>query len=787
MIRFLFFLFFFCFHVQSQEIITSTLLRPESKEISDFSFLKKELKNKNVVLLGEMTHRYGNIFEMKARLIEYLHKELGYTTIAIESPMYDLWKASQNRLDINTLNKSIWDVWSDSKEFQRLSKYIIDNKLKVIGFDSQVINTRSFIDDFFKYCKKNKVLLKLNEDDLGIVFEGVLENVSYGSEDIDFPEYEKELNRIVNQILKLQKTKENNYWLQLIKSLIACSKDAYYNQEPLLSSYYADEQHNFRDEQMADNLLNYINRNPNEKIICWADNIHIVKSLKGIKDSIIKKFTPMGQFVHDSLKNKMYSIASLHSNDSLFDGKIWHQTPILYGSFEDKLRRLGSPYLFISSNQESLKVPMTSRLLNFSEFVKTPLNQLFDGYIYFRNATAPENELQYLSTRKNPKTKSINKTKESAESIMYDLQVIDMETKKPIPYADIILENLEIYRMADENGKLKIKIPLNNSENDVLMVKSMGYEEKKVLFNKITSKLELAPKYELLDEIVLYGTMTPRAILKKAVEQLKDNYPLQSFNFSRYAQVIINNNDQTTLDIELITQDYDQGYSSPFIITQRGEQVKWNKNVFSERNRYYSDFFAYRQNSIRYSNILHKRKYKKFKLNFVESEDEKYPNAYIISFSTDRKGWNYTNRGYSTSYFGKLYIDKTDYAILEINEVWETTLFQPEISKFWAGYKRYDEIKEMKIKEENTCKYKKHEDKKYYASNYYRKYYTESINNKNELSNSLLETNSSVFNIIKQGVEEIKYEEYIKSKINDVQYDSEFWTTFYESKQIRNN
>ena len=46
-------------------------------------------------------------------------------------------------------NKTVYGVWSDSKEFQRLVNYIDKHQLKVFGFDSQVGNTDDFIDDFF--------------------------------------------------------------------------------------------------------------------------------------------------------------------------------------------------------------------------------------------------------------------------------------------------------------------------------------------------------------------------------------------------------------------------------------------------------------------------------------------------------------------------------------------------------------------------------------------------------------------------------------------------------------
>jgi erythromycin esterase-like protein len=46
---------------QSQKLKTIELLPPESKEYKDLAILKKELQGKQLVMLGEQTHMYGNI------------------------------------------------------------------------------------------------------------------------------------------------------------------------------------------------------------------------------------------------------------------------------------------------------------------------------------------------------------------------------------------------------------------------------------------------------------------------------------------------------------------------------------------------------------------------------------------------------------------------------------------------------------------------------------------------------------------------------------------------------
>uniref|UniRef100_UPI0010A6B5A9 erythromycin esterase family protein n=1 Tax=Flagellimonas onchidii TaxID=2562684 RepID=UPI0010A6B5A9 len=389
------FLFLCIGTLQSQEIKTYPLLAPESKEVDDLSFLKDELEGKRLVMLGEHTHMYGNIFEMKARIVEYLHQELGFTTISMESSMYDIWKMNQSGFTAKGFNNAIWGVWSNALEFQRLVNYIDRNNLKVVGFDSQVNNVQQFIEDFFDYCKKQSIPLKLDEDDFGIVIEGVLETVTVEEDDIEYSVYERELERIISQIDSLETNSTNYYWKQFAKSLLACSQDAYYNTEEILTTDFGNKNNNIRDKQMANNLLSYIDRNPNEKIICWADNVHAINDHSSIKKPIAEEFVPMGTYIKNELKMESYSLATIHVNDSLLDlgTNKWHPTPIEENSFEHKLNSLDIPYLFVPSKQQAMQSPQPTRLLNFIDFTDARLDQLHDGYIFFQRATLPKHRV----------------------------------------------------------------------------------------------------------------------------------------------------------------------------------------------------------------------------------------------------------------------------------------------------------------------------------------------------------------------------------------------------------
>lgn len=779
---------FFLTIAQSQELKTTELLPPESKEITDLSFLKKELQGKQLVMLGEQTHMYGNIFEMKARVLEYLHQELGFTTIAMESSMYDIWKMNKNGFDAKEFNNAIWGVWSSTLEFQRVVNYIEKNNLKVIGFDSQVNNTSQFVEDFYDYLESQKIILKLDEDDLGIIIEGVLENVTIEEDDIKYKVYEKEINRIIKQIEGLESNETNYYWKQFTKGLLASSQDAYYNKKEILTTDFGNANDNIRDKQMADNLLSYINRNPNVKIICWADNVHIINDNSSITKPIAKEFISMGSYIHKELKGKSYSLATIHANDSLLDlgTKKWHSTPIKTNSFEYELNNLNKPYLFVSSNQEKMQSNKETRLLNFVDFTNARLDQLHDGYIFFQNATLPKLETKKDSVTVSNKQVAIGKKIKQiqiGQNVVLKGQILDKENNEPIPFATLILKNEEIYRVADENGFFELPVKKQMVQTAFVSISSLGFETNEVLLNELTEKVYLKPKFEELEEVVVTGYLSPITVLKEAISKKGTNHPVEPFNFYRYGKVIININDTNELDLELITKDHDDGYLSPFVITQRVVQIKWNKNKKPNRYKYSSQFFSYRQNAIRYANILHKRKYKKFKLKFVKPNNVEDEDNYIIAFQTERNKWNYTNKGYPTKYSGRVYINKENFAIIKVVENWETTLKKDEIEEHFKGYENYKDIVATTIKEENICTYSQINDNgKYYATQYFNRRYTETLNKENKKNYSVFERDSHLFDFELKDVENIEYEwrEKEQTVLNRVDYNETFWNSFYQ-------
>ena len=63
-------LILFFLKVNAQIVNPKIIELPEKVSANDFSFLKEELKNVQVVMLGEKTHFDGNVFEVKTEIIK---------------------------------------------------------------------------------------------------------------------------------------------------------------------------------------------------------------------------------------------------------------------------------------------------------------------------------------------------------------------------------------------------------------------------------------------------------------------------------------------------------------------------------------------------------------------------------------------------------------------------------------------------------------------------------------------------------------------------------------------
>jgi len=594
----------------AQDFNPKTLALPENPTVEDFSFLKQELKDAQVIMLGENTHFDGNVFEIKTQIIKYLYQELGFTTIAFESGVYDVWKAQENiakgEKTKTAFEKSLFPIWSKTKEFQSFIEFFDKNKtkLKVFGFDNQITGEygeNELVKDLFSYCKQHQITFKLNNDDLELLMESITNSGVFDEGDITYEKYKTALTSLANSIDKKPKEEIHFYWKQIVQNLLALGEDSYTMKEGIVSAFYVSSDDNKRDKQMASNLLAYIKTHPNEKIICWGANVHFANDITSVKVSHLKDFISMGSYVKKEINEKMYSLACISANDSIYLNKTWNRTPIKTSSFEYFLKNKSKPHLFISSNQDEMKNIKSNRLFSPIDFIDARLDLLHDGYLFF-------------------------------------------EQIKQSTYIE-----------SDENG-------VENSKNEANLVSV----EK-------ANKKELKSEEIILEEVLVvsYSKKFTYSIIKKAIENSSKNYPTQSFNSLQFTNIEARVENETILDFDFINIQYDQGYNQVDRNAKQLKEIKWNvKNDYVPTSSRQFWSLTY-NNPIMYGRFLNIRKSKKFIFKIDEIKIYNNKKVYVIDFSIPRDHFTYTQRSIPSNYSGTLYINKDDFAIVKIIENWE--------------------------------------------------------------------------------------------------------------------
>lgn len=606
--------------VNAQNFNPKTLTLPENLNAKDFSFLKEELKDVKIIMLGEKTHFDGNVFETKTEIIKYLYQELGFNTIAFESGIYDVWKAQTNinkgEKTRTAFEKSLFFIWSKKKQFQSFIDFFDKYKteLKVFGFDNQITGEygeNELINDLYKYCDKNHFNLKLNKDDLELLMESITNSGVFDEGDISYEKYKSSLSYLLTNIDKQPKEEIHFYWKQIIKSLLSLGEYSYIN-KPILSSFNTTSDDNIRDKQMADNLLEYIKAHPNEKIICWGANAHFVNDMSSVKTPVIKEYIPMGSYIKKELKEKLYSLASITATDSIYLNNTWSKTPLNLSSIEQFLKNKNKPHLFISSKQDEMKKQQLNRLFSPIDFVESRLDLLHDGYIYF------------------------NQIKQAT--------LIDFEENEFLSKSKI--ENKSTIEVLDKKDKLK-------------------------------------SKETVLEELIIvnYNKKATYSIISKAIENINKNYPTYYFNSQQYTNIDVKIQNESVTDLDFTNKQFDRGYNQSDRNSKQLEEIKWNvKNDYKPTNIRQFRSLTY-NNPIMYGSCFNIRKSKKFAYKIVEVKIYNNKEVYVINFSIPRNHYTYTKRQIPGNYSGTLFINKDDFAIVKTVENWEY-LDNPEASEY---------------------------------------------------------------------------------------------------------
>lgn len=139
--------------------------------------------------------------------------------------------------------------------------------------------------------------------------------------------------------------------------------------------------------------------------------------------------------------------------------------------------------------------------------------------------------------------------------------VLDTKTKKPIAFASVYLQQSNIGTITNEGGKFSLPLP-KEATNDTLFISFLGYEQAKIpIKDKVNKPLKIKLKTATIElSEVLVRPLSPTEYIKKAIQQIKKNYPSQPFATTGYYREKFRENKQAIQYGEAIFKSYYPNY-----------------------------------------------------------------------------------------------------------------------------------------------------------------------------------------------------------------------------------
>ncbi len=148
--------------------------------------------------------------------------------------------------------------------------------------------------------------------------------------------------------------------------------------------------------------------------------------------------------------------------------------------------------------------------------------------------------------------------------------VTNKETDEVLSFASISLKNHPIGVISNEDGEFDFYIP-ESKRNDTLLVSFIGFNSYEIPLQIIKNpiKIELQPADNVLDEVVL-SQLTPLDYIKRALDNLSENYPQDPYQTIAYYREKFIENNQIIKQEEAVFKTY---YPTPKDTAKNQHQV----------------------------------------------------------------------------------------------------------------------------------------------------------------------------------------------------------------------
>lgn len=265
-----------------ENLVKMSSLQMNSAIDDQFAWLQSAAGEAKIVMLGEQDHGDATAFLAKARIIKYLHEEMGFNVLAFESGFYQCClqdeRFSRGDVSIEGIKSNLWDFWTADSSMQVFYTYLqhcqnSKNPIRIAGVDCQYLHlwrdaewTSRYIQQFRQVHGNHASdqVLDALELTIGELFTKPINHTFTTHQQEQFFSL---LDGLINS--RDAHTSPGDFALQELRNLRGY---AHYR--------WADEADKMRvrDTQMAENAVwLHEQKYPGEKMILWAHNGHIPK------------------------------------------------------------------------------------------------------------------------------------------------------------------------------------------------------------------------------------------------------------------------------------------------------------------------------------------------------------------------------------------------------------------------------------------------------------------------------------------------------------------------------
>lgn len=375
-------------------------------ELSSYESINSNIKDKRILILGEVGHGDGKTFDIKSKLIDFLNANneydvvlegMGFLDAAVLQGVLPPLCIDSNYLDVaNTWNA----LWSQSKETSSMVEAMRNGNVRYWGMDCQPSLSDYFLIPYLQASSPSvSGVLEGNVFDSLMAIHSRIIGMDTTLVDNDFNYFDSKMNQIRKALDEETDLEKKGILDMAIDNALAFSEQSKLG---FVSWEAQNEGINIRDRQMAENVEWYLNRFPERKVIIWTANFHGAKQINQIgygkepDPDLYKKFVLLGEYLEKSFPNQVYSLAFTSGGGNTGYFYTNNCTDIVPDStsIEFQLNRRGKEYGYcdLSKNRDWTDKDFNSTLLGYD--CKTgKWSKVYDG-IYFINKNVKAHEIE---------------------------------------------------------------------------------------------------------------------------------------------------------------------------------------------------------------------------------------------------------------------------------------------------------------------------------------------------------------------------------------------------------